>query len=393
MQQSATRNPQSAIAPEPISVAEREHLILAPYAMHSAHSAGRKYSEPTHPYRGPFQRDRDRVVHSAAYRRLSAKTQVFTGDLGDYHRTRLTHTHEVASVARTLGRALALNEDLIETLALIHDLGHPPFGHAGEDILDDCLRSVGGFSHNAQALRVVELLETRYPEFPGLNLSLEVLEGQQRRVEKHQATALRPLLEVQVVDAADSVAYDTHDADDALELELLTLDELLENALWAEAALRIQRRYSSLQPKELRRAVLHELIDWQVSDLLTQAKERLSAEHIDSPQAARAAKLIIQPNAALAEQKAELETFLYDRVYRHPEVLRHRIEAQSFLREMFDSFVSHVERIPERFRERIAKEGLERSVCDYLAGMTDRFARQEYDRQLGSSGGNQLSAT
>ena len=201
------------------SVPERESALLAPYAMHSRQSAGRKHPEPDHPYRGPFQRDRDRIVHSAAYRRLSFKTQVFTGDFGDYHRTRLTHTLEVASVARTIGRALALNEDLIEALALLHDIGHPPFGHSGEDVLDECLRDQGGFSHNQQALRIVEELETRYHDFPGLNLSAEVLEGQARRVLKERA-ADRPLLEVQVVEAADSISYDTHDADDAARARL-----------------------------------------------------------------------------------------------------------------------------------------------------------------------------
>jgi len=239
------------------SVAVREAALLARYAMHSSESLGRKYSEPGHPYRGPFQRDRDRIVHSSAYRRLSGKTQVFTGDMGDYHRTRLTHTLEVASIARTVGRALALNEDLIEALALVHDLGHPPFGHAGEDVLDDCLKRQGGFSHNRHALRIVEQLETRYRDFPGLNLSREILDGQGARVDKSRAQ-LRPLLEVQVVDAADSIAYDTHDADDALELGLLSLDEILATPLWSQAARRLKIEYAALEPGELRRAVLHE---------------------------------------------------------------------------------------------------------------------------------------
>jgi dGTPase len=364
----------------PISFAERERHLLAPYAMPSIASAGRKYPEPLHPYRSPFQRDRDRVVHSAAYRRLSAKTQVFTGELGDYHRTRLTHTHEVASVARTLGRALGLNEDLIETLALVHDLGHPPFGHAGEDVLDECLKDVGGFCHNAQALRVVELLEIRYPEFPGLNLSMEVLEGQTHRAEKRLPSAQRPLLEVQVVDAADSVAYDTHDADDALELNLLTLEELLEIPLWAEAARRVRKRYASLDASELRRAILHELIDWQASDLIARTFERLSNQRIESWQDVRNAEPLIQPSLDLAQQKQELERFLFERVYRHPDVLRHRRDAQDFLEEMFGVLVAQPELLPDRFQLRIDEVGRERSVGDYLAGMTDRFARREYDR-------------
>src|SRR6476659_7397710 len=190
-------------------IAERERMLLAPYAMHSADSAGRRHAEAGHSYRGPFQRDLDRIVHSSAFRRLSRKTQVFTGDMGDYHRTRLTHTLEVSSIARTIARALRLNEDLVEALALAHDIGHPPFGHSGEDVLNDCLRDEGGFNHNAQALRICELLETSYREFPGLNLTIEVLEGQRRRSEKHLPTGAAAsgaptsessLLEVQTVD-------------------------------------------------------------------------------------------------------------------------------------------------------------------------------------------------
>jgi dGTPase len=366
------------------SVASREAVLLAPYAMHSLQSAGRKYLEPDHPYRGPFQRDRDRIVHSSAYRRLSFKTQVFTGDSGDYHRTRLTHTLEVASVARTLGRALALNEDLIEALALVHDIGHPPFGHSGEDVLNECLRAVGGFSHNAQGLRIVELLEIRYHEFPGLNLSCEVLAGQSTRI--RQQTALeRPLLEVQVVEAADSITYDTHDADDALELGLLTLDELLQIPLWAAANRRIGRRFAGLDPDELRRAVLHELIEWQVGDLLTCAADRLAAGQIDSPQAVRQAAPIIAASSELAEQKIELERFLHERVYRHPHVLEHRKRAQRLLRDMFEHLVANPEQLPAESQARISQDGTPRAVGDYLASMTDRFARREHERLLAGS--------
>ena len=206
---------------------QREAGLLASYAMHSADSKGRVHPEITHLFRGPFQRDRDRVLHSAAFRRLSGKTQVFTGQ-GDYHRTRLTHTMEVASIARTIGRTLRLNEDLIEALALLHDVGHPPFGHAGEEALDDLLKGEGGFSHNRFALTLVEELEQRYPGFSGLNLTHEVLGGQQRRIDKSKSAKEAPLLEVQVVDEADSIAYNAHDVDDALELGWLQLDELLE---------------------------------------------------------------------------------------------------------------------------------------------------------------------
>ena len=192
--------------------AEREKSLLASYAMHSIDSEGREHPETQHPYRGPFQRDRDRVLHSAAFRRLSGKMQVFTGDMGDYHRTRLTHTHEVASLARTIGRALRLNEDLIEAMALLHDIGHPPFGHCGEDVLDECLKHHGGFSHNQFAIDLVTRLEERYTAYPGLNLTREVLSGQNFRSDKQDAQT--QMLEIQVVDAADSIAYDAHDVDE-----------------------------------------------------------------------------------------------------------------------------------------------------------------------------------
>jgi dGTPase len=361
------------------SFVERERILLAPYAMHSADSAGRKHAEPVHAYRGPFQRDRDRIVHSTAYRRLSGKTQVFTREIGDFHRTRLTHTHEVASVSRTIGRALRLNEDLIEALALMHDIGHPPYGHAGEDVLDECLRDAGGFSHNRQALRIVEYLEQRYPEFPGLNLSLEVLAGQQTRADKRRSGE-RPLLEVQVVDAADSVAYDTHDVDDALQLGLLTLADLDEVPLWREAGLRFHKRYAQLDEGEFRRGTLHELIDWQVGEMVAGVTRRIAEEGIDSVAAVRRAELLIRPNDELFAMKAELERFLYQRVYRAPQVVAARSIAQDQLRTMFAGYVARPDWMPASFQERAAEIGVPRSVGDYLAGMTDRFAQHEYER-------------
>ncbi|HEY2840160.1 MAG TPA: deoxyguanosinetriphosphate triphosphohydrolase [Pirellulales bacterium] len=358
---------------------ERENLLLAPYAVHSAASRGRRYPEPPHSYRGPFQRDRDRIVHSAAYRRLSAKTQVFTGESGDYHRTRLTHTIEVASVARTLGRALRLNEDLVEALALAHDLGHPPFGHSGEQALDECLIDQGGFCHNQHGLRIVTELEQRYPAFPGLNLSFETLDGQLSRTMKERAEN-RPTVEAQVVDAADSVTYDTHDADDALELRLLSIGELLELSLWREAEKRVRERATALDAPQLRRAILHELIDWQVGDLLEQTLLRLGEGGVDSVEAAQAAPLLVRPSQELAEKKLELERFLAGRVYRDPQLLRIRDTAQQMLRETFHGYLARPEFLPESYRNRAGQIGWQRSVGDYLAGMTDRYAQQEYSR-------------
>jgi dGTPase len=362
--------------------AEREAAILAPYATHSAASAGRKYPEPPHPYRGPFQRDRDRILHSAAFRRLSQKTQVFTGEMGDYHRTRLTHTLEVASIARTLARSLRLNEDLVEALTLAHDIGHPPFGHSGEDLLDECLRDAGGFNHNAQALRIVELLETRYPEFPGLNLSREVLEGQRQRVDKRAAsgTGPSPLLEVQVVDAADSIAYDSHDADDALAVGLVDLGQLLTVPLWREAADRVRRRYANLDDRQLCRAIVHELINWQVDDLMSGAPRALAALRVATVADARRLPVVVAPSTELAEKKRGLESFLWNEVYRHPTVVARRGVAQQALRKMFDLYSTAPERLPPKFRGRADVDGVPRAVADYLAGMTDRYAFDEHRR-------------
>ena len=365
----------------PGSVLQREEL-LAPYAMRSKHSAGREHDESPHPYRGPYQRDRDRIVHSAAFRRLAHKMQVFTGNLGDYHRTRLTHTLEVASIARTLARSLRLNEDLAEALALAHDLGHPPFGHAGEDTLDECLSKVGGFNHNRHALRLIEELEIRYQDFPGLNLTHEVLAGQRYRTIKEDAEQA-PLLEIQVVDAADSVAYDSHDVDDALELELLTLEMLVEIPLWREAQSRVQLRWTNLDSDRLRLAVIHELIDLQVSDLLSQTRPWIG--ELQGTEDATTCGHRIGFRSELAEQKQELEQFLFNSVYRHPRVLAMRDDAQSLLAEMFDRFERQPELLPEHFHSRIETSGLARTIGDYIAGMTDRFAWQTRDRLASSS--------
>jgi dGTPase len=313
---------------------------------------------------------------------LSQKTQVFTGhQLGDYHRSRLTHTLEVTSIARTLARALRLNEDLVEALALAHDLGHPPYGHAGEETLDECLRACGGFDHNAQALRIVEELEVRYPGFYGLNLSQEVLDGQRQRIEKHGA-ALRPLLETQVVDAADSVAYDSHDPDDALQVNLLNFDELMQIPMWRAAVHRVRARYPAINTRELQRATVHELIDWQVSDLLAATSGRLLVHNVRSVDDVSRASILVAPGDELAALKGELEAFLHHRVYRHRDLLAHRAQAQSRLRALFEWFVNRPELLPETFRDRGGTYGVERTVADYLAGMTDRFAEQQYERLI-----------
>ena len=249
------------------SFKERENLLLAKYAVKSADSKGRKHPEKEHAYRSPYQRDRDRILHSSAYRRLSGKMQVFTGEMGDYHRTRLTHTQEVASIARTIGRVIRLNEDLVEALALCHDIGHPPYGHAGEDTLAECMNEVGGFSHNQFGLTIVEEIEIRYPNFPGLNLSHEILEGQATRIDKN-AEGPRPCLEVQLVDAADSMTYDAHDTDDALRLRLVTLEDLSRIPLIRECLDHVDHEFTNLDEGMRRKALVHRLLDCQVSDIL-----------------------------------------------------------------------------------------------------------------------------
>ena len=370
----------------------REQLLLAPWAMHGVDTAGRVYPEPPHQFRSPYQRDRDRIVHSAAFRRLAHKTQVFTGYHGDYHRSRLTHTLEVTSIARTLARALALNEDLVETLALAHDIGHPPLGHAGEDTLANLLRDEGGFNHNAQALRIMEVLESRYPEFPGLNLSREVLDAQATR--KKDGTAPAPLLEAQVVDAADSIAYDTHDADDAVELKLVTLDELLELPLVVDAARRVEARHGRLEGTEARRAILHELVDFQVAELIRTSRHAIESLDVDSVARVRQVfrgdgpmppRRIIAHDAATTAGKRQLERFLFDRVYRSDRVLKMRVPAQQKLTELFEWYAARPDELPAGYRHRAATYGVGRSAADYIAGMTDRYLEVDHRRRL--SGG------
>ena len=370
------------------TTAPREAALLASYAMFSRDTRGRKHPEAEHPYRGPYQRDRDRILHSHAFRRLAGKMQVFTGDMGDYHRTRLTHTHEVASIARTLGRALRLNEDLIEALALFHDIGHPPYGHAGEDALNDCLQDHGGFSHNRNALDIAEELEIRYPGFAGLNLSHEVLEGQRTRVDKTQSygpateSSLGPLLEVQAVEAADSMTYDAHDCDDAVKLGLVTMDELQETVLVREAVAVVRGAFAGLSDDILRKSVVHALIDRQVTGVLQQAAAFLAGCANLSTSAVRQLDFRLGPPPELAEQKRELERFLYERVYRHPRLVAVRTQAQQRLRAMYEGYLRHPELLPPHFEKRVPLVGLERTAGEYLAGMTDRFCEGLYQKHF-----------
>ena len=356
---------------------KRETLLLASYATFGRDSAGRRYAEPTHPYRSPFQRDRDRILHSTAFRRLSGKMQVFTGDMGDYHRTRLTHTHEVATIARTIGRALRLNEDLIEALALVHDIGHPPYGHSGEDALRECLADHGGFSHNRFALTLVEDLEVRHTPYLGLNLSHEVLAGQDYRITHAGET---PSLEVQVVDLADSLAYNAHDVDDALVLGLIQFQQLqsldlVQRALdWGQTSLRAPQHV-------VRQSLVHSLIDIQIADLLEQSLETLGdVAGLDSL-SVRQLETTLALSPALASERVQLAQFLFDNVYRHDKLIAVRQQAATRVRRLFERLVDAPYVLPRRFADRAQRVGVQTSVGAYLAGMTDRFCDQQY-RQL-----------
>lgn len=373
---------------EPPNWLEREEEVLAPYAMRTRQSRGRRYPEESHPYRTLYQRDRDRIVHSTAFRRLMYKTQVLVTQTNDHHRTRLTHTLEVAQISRTVARQLGLNEDLTEAIALAHDLGHPPFGHAGEEALDECMRGHGGFEHNQHGLRIVEQLEYRYADFPGLNLSWEVLESLALRSKRREAAEIQEfaaggqqLLEAQVVDAADSLAYDTHDLDDALALGLITAGQLQEVEFWRRAEDYIKERHHKLGPEQFRATMVRALINWQVTDLLEHARQRLRQQAIATVANVRQApEALIVPSPEVRALKVGLERFLHEYVYHHYRVIRMASKGRRFLELLFAEFCRRPEQLPERYARRAYAGQTERTVCDYLAGMTDRYAQDEYLR-------------
>jgi dGTPase len=373
---------------EPPDWLDREDEVLAPYAMRTRQSRGRRHSEPPHSFRTLYQRDRDRIVHSTAFRRLMYKTQVLVTQTNDHHRTRLTHTLEVAQISRTIARQLGLNEDLTEAVALAHDLGHPPFGHTGEEALDECMRDHGGFEHNRHGLRIVDVLEYRYADFPGLNLSWEVLEAQAMHSKCRDAPEVKeflgagqPLLEAQVVDAADSLAYNTHDTDDALSAGLIGLDELNEIAFWRRAVERVRQEHQNVGPLQFQSTVVRALINWQVTDLLENTRQRLRRFRIRTVEDVRQApEPIVQPGPEVRALKAELEVFLHQRVYRHYRVMRMAAKGRRIIQALFAEYVRAPEQLPERYFRRIRDGQPQRTVCDYLAGMTDRYAQDEYLR-------------
>lgn len=393
---SASRSPRPATTSERSGYKSREEMeateraTLAPFAQKSGDSRSRKYPEPSHAYRTEFQRDRARIIHSRAFRRLEYKTQVFLNGTGDHLRTRLTHSIEVGSISRTIARALSLNEDLAEAIALAHDLGHSPFGHSGEEMLAECMQEHGGFNHNRQSLRVVELLENAYPNFPGLNLTFEVREG----LRKHQAfydpptpgeeKYRCPSLEAQIANLADEITYYSHDLDDSVDFEILSAAQLEENAVWQRSHRAVLARYPDAREPELHKLIIRDIIDVQVQDVVTtSARSILDAGVQSADEVRRQPASLIRYSDELLEANRELRRFLYQNVYYHPRVAEVNERACEMLRKVFETYLVDPERLGEAAAKRIEKEGLHRTVCDYIAGMTDRYLIEEYARIRG----------
>jgi len=362
-----------------------ERAALAPFAQKSGESRGREYPEQSHAYRTEFQRDRARIIHSRAFRRLEYKTQVFLNGTGDHLRTRLTHSIEVASVSRTIARALSLNEDLAEAIALAHDLGHSPFGHSGEEMLAECMADHGGFDHNKQSLRVVELLENPYPDFPGLNLTYEVREGLQKHDRAFEMTGGEtyqyPSLEGQIADLADEITYYSHDLDDAVDFEILSSAQLEQNTVWQRSHASVVARYSAAREPDLHKLIIRDIIDTEVRDLIAASAKSISQAGIQSADDARRHSVpLIHHSEELAKANRALRKFLYTNVYYHPRVAEVNQRACEMLRSIFEAYIIDPVRLGDAAARRIEKEGLHRTVCDYIAGMTDRYLIEEYQR-------------
>jgi dGTPase len=374
-------------------------MSLAPYASAPERSRGRRHPEPPPGLRSEYQRDRDRIVHCAAFRRLEYKTQVFVNHEGDLFRTRLTHSLEVAQIARTVARALALNEDLCEAISLAHDLGHTPFGHAGQDALNACMRDYGGFEHNAQSLRVVDELEDKYAAFRGLNLTFETREGILKHCSEARARALgdvgqrflkrqQPSLEAQLANVADEIAYNNHDIDDGLRAHLLTIAQLCEVPLFARHYEQVVRTYPDLTEKQARHETVRRMIDTLVTDLIQNTRSRLAEQAPAHPDDVRAqSRPLVAFSDAIQRENLELKRFLREYLYRHHQVYRIMAKAQRVVRELFAALFDDPRLMPPKLFEasRAAEHatgetGRARVVADYVASMTDRYALDEYDR-------------
>jgi dGTPase len=365
-------------------------MHLAGYASRSDQSRGRRFAEEYRDQRPAFERDRDRIIHSAAFRRLEYKTQVFVNHEGDYYRTRLTHSLEVAQIAKAIARRLGLNEELTEALALAHDLGHTPFGHTGEEVLNSLMEGHGGFEHNCQSLRVVDELEERYPGFNGLNLSWEVREG----IIKHSSPFDRPegiidefmpgvvpSLEAQIINYADEIAYNNHDIDDGLKSGYIRPDQLTEVTLWQEVFSVIDGRYPAVEFERKKCQTVSALIGILITDITDQTRENIEASGISTTEDLRRVnRQMVAFSPAIEGKNRLLKQFLYQNLYRHYKVERMRVKAERYLRQLFDIYVQHPTLLPAKYQKKMEDLGRHRVVCDYIAGMTDRFALDEFKR-------------
>lgn len=363
----------------------------ATYAVKETHSPGRQVIEPRPKARSEFQRDRDRIIHSTAFRRLEYKTQVFVNHEGDLFRTRLTHSIEVAQIARSIARALQLNDDLTEAIALAHDLGHTPFGHAGQDALNECMAGHGGFEHNLQSLRIVDVLEERYGAFDGLNLMFETRAGILKHCAPAKAHELgevgrrfienrRPSLEAQICNLADEIAYNNHDVDDGLRSGLLTLEQLDTISLFARHADAARDEYPAITGRRLIHETVRRMIDAQVTDLLAETRRRIRHEGIAQVADVERAPPLVGFSSAMQQENKALKHFLHGSLYRHYQVVRMTSKAGRVIRELFQAFMADTRLLPTQYQERGEQQGMVRVIADYIAGMTDRYAMKEHQR-------------
>jgi dGTPase len=362
-----------------------ENDYLAPFAVKSGESWGRAHTEEEHPYRTRFQRDRDRILHTSAFRKLEYKTQVFVYHEGDYYRTRLTHSLEVAQITRSICKSLQLNEDLAEAIALAHDLGHPPFGHTGQDVLNKLMKDHDGFEHNKQSLRIVKVLEKRYPEFDGLNLTWEVQEG----ISKHSRDTENPLLnetghrypslEGQVADFADGIAYNAHDLDDGITSNLIDAGQLREVALWQENEKRLEQKYSNLDFELKKYQIVRRIINDLITDFRKTTQENIEQYDIRSVRDVRSCqKRVAGFSKEVAEKNNELKKFLYKNMYRHRRVRHMEFKAELYLTRLFDAYTRIPQLLPESVLANEHQGSLPRRICDYISGMTDRSSVNAY---------------
>lgn len=371
---------------------ELEDQTLAAYGIRSKDSRGRKYPEEEADYRTRFQRDRERVIHTTAFRRLEYKTQVFINHEGDYYRTRLTHSIEVAQIGRSVARTLGANEDLVETICLAHDIGHPPFGHSGEAALARLMKEHGGFNHNQQSLRIVTQLENRYPDFPGLNLSWEVLEGMVKHETDYDIAdaqdydpELRGSLEAQIANVADELAYTSHDLDDGLRSGMITPSQLDGIALWEIVNESIGRRRNEALDGLSRHQIIRRLINFEITDLVQSIDRYLRKSKVSSSLDLQKLPFNVAGfSEDMYRRNRELKDFLFNKLYRHHRVVRMSVKSERIISEIFTMYQKMPSALPEEVQELIPQRGLERTICDYIAGMTDRFAIDEHLRLFDS---------